>query len=294
MRRPVRRLAGVAAAAVLAAVSLVGCGTDDSTILIGSADFTESKLIAEIYAGALRAKGIPVARASLATREAYIPALKDGSIDLIPDYTGTLLQFLDKSAQETAPGEVYAALQRTVPAPLTVLDMSPAEDKDAVVVRKDLAQRYNARSIADLAPHCAELVFGGPSEFQTRADGIPGIRETYGCAFKEFKSLDTGPVTVKALADDTVQAADIFTTNPAIEDNGFVALEDPKNNFAAQNVVPLINAAKATPEVRRVLNEVSARLSTSLLIELNRAVTAPDKPHPRTVAKEWLTANNLG
>lgn len=289
-----RRITALAAAVLVAGLALVGCGRDSDTLWVGSADFTESKLIAEIYAGALRAKGIKVERASLGTREAYVPALRDGSIDLIPDYTGTLLQFLNKKAEETTPDAVYEALKRTVPAPLTVLDRSPAEDKDAVVVTKAFAQRNNVKSIADLAPKCAELVFGGPSEFQQRADGLPGIERTYGCKFKEFRALDTGPVTVKALADDTVQAADIFTTNPAIEENGFVALDDPRNNFAAQNVVPLINSAKATPRVREILNQVSAKLTTELLIELNRAVNAPDKPHTRTVAKEWLAANGLG
>lgn len=143
-------------------------------------------------------------------------------------------------------------------------------------------------------PACAELVFGGPSEFEGRADGLRGISETYGCDFKEFKALDTGgPLTVKALEDGTIQAADLFTTDPTIEDKGFVVLEDPKNNFAAQNVVPLINKAKATPEATAALNAVSAKLTTEGLVELNRKLSAPDKPDVGPVAKEWLTSNGL-
>ena len=265
------------------------------TIKIGSANFSESTLLATIYAEALQAKGVKINQTPpLGSRETYIPALKDGSIDLIPEYTGTLLQYLNPQATQTSADEVYAALRKTVPAPLTVLDKSSAEDKDAVVVTKALADKYNAKTIADLAPHCGELVVGGPSEFETRPDGTPGIKKTYNCAFKSYLSLDTGPVTVKALVDNTIQAADIFTTNPAIEENNLVALEDPKNNFAAQNVVPLINSAKATDQVKQTLNAISAKLTTPELVELNRQLNAPDKPDSATVAKGWLTKNGLG
>jgi osmoprotectant transport system substrate-binding protein len=143
-------------------------------------------------------------------------------------------------------------------------------------------------------PACAQLVFGGPSEFEGRPDGLRGISETYGCDFKEFKALDTGgPLTVKALEDGTIQAADLFTTDPTIEDKGFVVLEDPKNNFAAQNVVPLINKAKATPDVATALNAVSAKLTTQGLVDLNRKLSGADKPDVGPVAKEWLTKNGL-
>ena len=141
---------------------------------------------------------------------------------------------------------------------------------------------------------CAQMVFGGPPEFQSRADGLPGISKTYGCDFKDFRALDTGgPLTVKALKDGTIQAADLFTTDPTIEDEGFVALEDPKNNFAAQNVVPLINKDKANPQVTAALNAVSAKLTTEGLIDLNRQLNSPDKPNVESVAKEWLASNDL-
>ncbi|WP_028926067.1 ABC transporter substrate-binding protein [Pseudonocardia acaciae] len=306
MRRTLTALTTATAAALaLAACGGGGGGPLDSgsgagspapsdVLKIGSANFSESTLLAAIYAGALQAKGVKVdSTPPLGSRETYVPALKDGSIDLIPEYTGTLLKYLDQNAAQSAPDEVYAALQKTVPAPLTVLEKSPAEDKDAVVVSKETAQKYNAKSIADLAPHCGELVFGGPSEFETRADGIPGILKTYNCKFQSYRPLDTGPVTIKALEDGTIQAADIFTTNPAIKDKGFVILDDPKNNFAAQNVVPLINSKKATDQVKQTLNAISAKLTTQTLIDLNAKVNAPDKPNPSTVAKEWLTANGL-
>ncbi|MDT7587451.1 MAG: osmoprotectant transport system substrate-binding protein [Pseudonocardiales bacterium] len=306
MRRTLLTLTAAAATLTLAACGGGGSGPLDNgpsagapapgdTIKIGSANFSESTLLATIYADALQAKGVKVDQTPpLGSRETYIPALKDGSIDLIPEYTGTLLQYLNPQATESSADEVYAALKKTVPAPLTVLDKSAAEDKDAVVVSKAVADRYKAKTIADLAPHCGELVFGGPSEFETRPDGIPGIKKTYNCAFKSYLSLDTGPVTVKAVTDNTVQAADIFTTNPAIEENNLVALEDPKNNFAAQNVVPLINSAKASDQVKQILNAISAKLTTAALVDLNRQLNAPDKPDSSTVAKAWLSQNGLG
>jgi osmoprotectant transport system substrate-binding protein len=308
MRRTLIALAtGTVAALTLAACGGGGGGPLDTgpsagapspsdTIKIGSANFSESQLLAAVYAQALQSKGLKVEQTPpLGSREAYIPALKDGSIDLIPEYTGTLLQYLDKTATQTSPDEVYAALQKAVPEPLTVLDKSSAEDKDAVVVPKAVAQRYNATSIEDLAPHCGDLAFGGPPEFQKRPDGIPGIQKTYNCTFKSYLSLDAGgPLTLEALKEGKVEAADLFTTNPSIETNQLVALTDPKNNFAAQNVVPLINSAKATDQVKQVLNSISAKLTTPALIELNRQLDAPDKPDPNTVAKTWLGQNGLG
>ncbi|HTK62409.1 MAG TPA: ABC transporter substrate-binding protein [Pseudonocardia sp.] len=313
MRTTLIGRAAAAAVATLAVVTVSACGGGGSggplgggagsapaapgdTIRVGSANFPESTLIAEIYAQALEAKGVKVdRRLNLGSRETYFPGLKDGSIDLIPEYTGTVLQYLDKQATATAPDEVYSALQKTIQAPLTVLDKAPAEDKDAVVVTRAVAQRYNAKTLADLAPHCGELVFGGPPEFQQRPDGTPGIQKTYGCSFQSYRSLDVGgPLTIKALTDGTVQAADVFTTDPNIADKDLVALEDPKNNFAAQNVVPVINSAKANDQVKQILNGVSAKLTTSGLVDLNRKLNAPDKPNAAVVAKEWLAANGLG
>lgn len=304
MKRSITAVAGGLAVALL--LSACGSGTPASapsatgqaasdTITVGSANFTESQLVAEIYAQALAAKGVKInKKLSIGSRETYLRAIQDGSIDLIPDYTGNLLLALKPDATQTSSDEVYAALQQAVPATLTVLAKSPAEDKDAVVVAQATAQQLNVRSIADLAASCPQLVFGGPPEFAQRPYGVPGLAKNYTCTFKEFKPLDAGgPLTVNALKDGSVQAADIFTTDPAIKANGFVVLDDPKNNFAAQNIVPLINKAKVTGTVRSVLDGVSAKLTTAALIDLNTRLAAPDKPAVDVVAKEWLTANGL-
>jgi osmoprotectant transport system substrate-binding protein len=306
MKRITAVLAGVAALALLSACgggggsplssdpAPSGSAAAGAPITIGSADFTENKLLAEIYAQALESKGVTVTRKfGVGAREIYYKGLTDGSIDLVPDYTGVLLQFIDKAAPETESEAVYTALKGKVPAALTVLDKSAAEDKDAIVVTPATAAKYG-NSLDAFAKSCGELVFGGPPEFQTRPDGIPGLVKNYSCTFKEFRALDTGgPLTVKALEDGTVQAADLFTTDPTIKDKGFVELADPKNNFAAQNVVPLINKAKATPEVTAALNAVSGKLTTDGLTDLLRQLSAPDKPNVDVVAKDWLTKNGL-
>jgi osmoprotectant transport system substrate-binding protein len=264
------------------------------TIVVGSANFQENVVLANIYAGALKAKGVKVTtKLNIGSRETYIPAVKDGSIDLIPEYSGVLLQYFDKGATAVSATDVYAALQAATPAPLTVLTQSAAEDKDAIVVTKETAAKYNLKSIADLAAVASKLTLGAPPEFQTRTDGIPGLQKTYGVKFKTFKKLDAGgPLTQNALKNGQIDAGDIFTTDPLIDKNGWVVLEDPKNLYTAQNVLPLINSSKASPAVKSSLNAVSAKLTTDDLVKLNEQVSL-EKQNAETVAQKWLSDAGL-
>lgn len=300
---------GLVAAAVLA---LTACGGSSnpvaagsssgstssgagSSVVIGSANFQESVLLAQIYAGALKAKGVNVStKLNIGSRETYIPGLKDGSIDLVPEYSGVLLQYFDKSATAVGSDEVYTALQKAVPSGLKVLQQSAAQDKDAVVVTKATAAQYHLTSIADLAAVAGKLTFGGPPEFKTRADGIPGLSRVYGVTFASVKSLDAGgPLTINALKNGQVQAADIFTTDPSIPANGFVVLSDPKNLYTAQNVVPLVSSSKADATVTAALDAVSAKLDTTTLTQLDAKVIS-DKQDPAQVASQWLGSAGLG
>jgi glycine betaine/choline ABC-type transport system substrate-binding protein len=139
----------------------------------------------------------------------------------------------------------------------------------------------------------AGLVLGGPPEFKTRVDGVPGLEKVYGITFGEFRELDAGgPLTINALKNGQVDAADIFTTDPSIAANGWIALEDPENLYTAQNVVPLINEAKATDGVKAVLNGVSAQLTTDDLIDMNEKAIN-EQQDPAAVAKEWLAGKGL-
>ncbi len=280
------------AAATSAAASGSGSAAAGGPIVIGSADFAESALLANIYAEALKAKGVEVStNLNIGSREVYLKALQDGSISLLPEYTGNLLQYFDPTATVSAPDEVFAALVKATPAGLTVLDKSPAEDKDAVVVTKETADANNLKSIADLAPVAAEFILGGPSEWETRQTGVPGLKEKYGLTFKEFKVLDAGgPLTLGALTGGQIQAGNLFTTDSNIPAENLVVLEDPENLFPAQNIVPLISTAVATPEVTDALNAVSAKLDTAMLTDLVSQVTV-DKTDSVQVAQEWVAAN---
>jgi glycine betaine/choline ABC-type transport system substrate-binding protein len=165
------------------------------------------------------------------------------------------------------------------------------------VVGTALALSLNAcsssKKAASGATIASKLILGGPPEFQTRVDGIPGLTKNYGVTFGSYKVLDTGgPVTVAALKNGQVDAADLFTTDPSIAANNFVILADPKSDFAAQNVLPIINKAKATDGVKKTLNAISAKLDTAGLGALMVKVIT-NKEDPDAVAKGWLTTEKL-
>ncbi len=271
---------------------------DLKTLTVGSADFTESKIIAEIYAQALEANGFDISRQfGIGSRETYIPAVQDRSIDLIPEYTGNLLQYFDEETDVTTPDAVVLGLLRALPGDLSILFPSPAEDKDTVAVSTETAQRWNLKTIADLAAHSPEVKFGGPSEFLNRTEGLPGLKEKYGLdiAPPNFVPISDGggPATVRALTDGTVTAANIFSTSPAIEQDNLVVLEDPKNNFLAANVVPLVASQKKSDQLKSVLDAVSAKLTTKGLIELNSAVEGNRGVDPDEAAQKWVADNGF-
>lgn len=271
---------------------------DLKSIIVGSADFPESKIIAEIYAQALEANGFTVGRQyGIGSRETYIPAVRDHSIDLIPEYTGSLLQYFDSETKVTTPNDVLLELFRALPGDLSILNPSPAEDKDTVAVSSETAQRWNLKTIADLAAHSPEVKFGAPSEFLNRTEGMPGLKENYGLDIpeKNFVAISDGggPATVRALTGGTVTAANIFSTSPAIKQNNLVVLEDPKNNFPAANVVPLVSSQKKSDQLKTVLDAVSAKLTTDDLIRLNTETTGNSGINPDEAAQNWVRDNGF-
>lgn len=305
MKSSLRWIFAVALAAFVPAAG--GCGSsnplgggavsgDLKSVVVGAADFPESKIIAEIYAQALEANGFTIVRQfGIGSRETYIPALRDHSIDLIPEYTGNLLQYFDPKSTVTRPVDVELALYRALPGDLSILNPASANDSDTVTVTEATAQKWNLKSIADLAPHSAEVKFGAPSEFLNRAQGLPGLKAKYGLDIKEdnFVAISDGggPATVKALSGGTVTAANIFSTSPAIPQNKFVVLEDPKNNFLPGNVVPLVSSQKKSDELKKVLDAVSARLTTKGLTELNASVSGNSGIDPDEAARQWVAEN---
>lgn len=275
-----------------------GSGSDPNTIVVGSANFTESEIIANIYADVLRVNGFDAStRLSIGSREAYIPAVRDGSIDLIPDYTGNLLLYLDPEATATAAADVDAALAEALGDDLAISTPAPAEDKDAVVVTRETADRWNLTNISDLAPYAGEVRFGGPPEFAERPVGLPGLRDKYGVDIPAANFVPIsdggGPATVAALVSGDITAANLFTTTPAIVENDLVALADPDNNFPAQNVVPVFNPSKQSDKLTMVLDAVSEKLTTEELLALNQEVSGEAKTEPAAAATAWVAEQGL-
>ncbi|KRC88878.1 glycine/betaine ABC transporter substrate-binding protein [Terrabacter sp. Root85] len=271
-------------------------GTGGSTgaagsVKVGSADFPESALLAEIYAQALEAKGMTVTRQfNIGSRETYLKAISGGEVDVLPEYSGTLLTFFDKNAKVTQPDEVYAALQKAVPQGLSVLDKSAAEDKDSIAVTKETADAWSLKAIPDLTAHQAELTLGAPPEFKTRQRGLVGLKSVYNVVPKEFRALQS-QAAVAALKNGQVKAANIFSTDPSIAADGFVVLDDPQSLFGSDNVVPLVRTEKAD-SLKAALNPVAAKLDTTSLADMVKQVVV-DKKDASEVAKTWLASAGL-
>ena len=266
-------------------------GGSGQPIVVGGANFSESTLLAEIYAGALRAKGLDATtKPNIGSREIYLRALEDNSVQVFPEYTGALALYYDKAYTGTDPEEVYAHVKEVIPDTLVVLDKSVAEDNDSIVVTKQTASERGLTTIEDLAPVAGDLSLAAPPEFKERPQGIPGLEKTYGVTFGSFRPL-TGQGIVQALKNGQVDAANIFSTDPAIAANEFVQLEDTKKLFGSQNIVPLVRADRAD-EVRDALNAVSAKLTTESIAQMLQQ-TDIDKKDPKAVAEEFLTANGL-
>lgn len=282
------------AMSVVALLGLAGCGGDpfragngsDGALVVGSADFTESELLMEIYAAALRSTGAEVqTKPRIGARESYVSAVQQGEISVMPDYTGNLLKYLDARHPATRPADVYAAVKRGLPPQLDLLDQSPAEDSDVLAVTRRTADT-GVRSMADLGPRCGQLTLGAPAEWKSRWERR--IAEVYGCRFREIRNLEAGTVTVDALTSGTVQVANLFTTSSQIPANGLVPLDDPQDMYPAQNVVPLVGRGRLSPRQAAAVNRASRALTTEKLTELDRRVEV-DKANPADVAREFVT-----
>ena len=291
----------ITTALVLAACGSGGNPLGDSSaspgaakVIVGSANFTESQILGELYAQAMQAKGVPVeTKPGIGSREVYIKALKDGSISIVPEYTGNLLLYVDPQATATTEAEIMKALPTAIGGDLKVLDPSKAQDQDVYVVTKQTAQQYGISSLADLKKIAATSTLGGPSELQNRAYGPPGLASIYGAKFKQFKPYDAPAVKVKDLNDNKIQVATFFTTEAAIRDNGYVMLADPQSMILPQNVIPLVRADVAgNTTAVEAINAVQQALTTDELTALNKQVDT-GKQEPHEVAAAWLKAKGL-
>lgn len=309
-----KRLAAVLAALLLA---VTACGASDdplatgespgtgsgggggpSTIVVGSANFPESELLAEMYAQVLEAEGVKVQRQfNIGARELYLKALEDGSIDLLPEYNGALLSALSPEGAApkgvTSPEEVYDAMVKVLPEGIVALEQAEAEDKDTLSVTQETAEKFDLATIEDLAGVAEQFSVAAGPEFAERYQGLVGLKDLYGITFKKFVPLDAGgPLTLDALLSGQVDVANIFSTNSAIETENLVVLEDTKNLYLAENIVPIIRESKTDETIIAALNEVSAVLTTENLTEALAKVTV-DKMSSADVAEQFLADNGV-
>jgi osmoprotectant transport system substrate-binding protein len=306
-----RRFRTVVLGAALLAFGLLagacGSGEDDSsttggteergTVIVGvSGAFAENQIVAEMYAQVLENAGYTVeTQLDIGQREISQPALESGEIDVKPEYLGSLLLFLDPEAAASGDPDENVALLEPLLAEddITLLEPSAANDTNAFVVTQETADEHGLATVSDLADVAGDLTLGGPPECPERPFCIPGLEETYGVAFGDFKPLDIGgPLTVAALEEGKIDVALLFSTSSVIGANGWVVLEDDESLQTAENIAPVVNNDVLNDEITQLLNAVSAQLTTENMTELNGRVEL-DKEDAATVAEDFLTEAGL-
>jgi len=291
------------AAAIALVVMGTACGSTTSggtaskgNITVAGFKFSEGSVLAELYGQALQHAGYTVKfNLNLGTREVVSPAIKTGQVDLYIGYAATDLEFYNSGAGEATGFAQDTANKLNVhlnPLGLEALTPSPAQDQNAFAVTKATAQKYNLKTLSDLAAVSNQLVMGAGPECQTRPFCLPGLQRVYGIKFKSFKTLDTdGPLTRAALAKGDIQVGLVFSSDGDLNAKGLVVLQDDKHLEAADNVVPIMRQAAATDEVKTLLNNIDAKLTTADLVTMNSQVSIQHQD-PDAVAVAYLQQHN--
>ena len=268
-------------------------GASGDTIVVGSQAYYSNEIIAEVYAQVLEEAGYTVERQfQIGQRDAYLQAMEGGEVQVLPEYTGNLLQFYADDTEARSPEEVATELPDVLPEGLTVLDYAEAEDADSYNVTAEFSESNGITSLADLAGYGDTITVGGNAELESRPYGPPGLSDFYGVEV-EFTAIGDsgGPLTKQAILDGTITMGDIYTADPDLATGDFVTLEDPENMILAQNVVPLVSA-DLSEELAEVLNPVSEALTTEALIQMN-AASVNDQQDSATIAEDWLAEAGL-
>lgn len=284
----------VALVAVVA-LALSACGDDAGSVTVGSANFPESILMGNLYAGALENAGFDVEEQfNIGAREAYVPALESGEIDVLPEYLGSLHNYTtggDDEISET--DDLLADLRAEYEPDIMFAEPAEAENANAHLVTQETAEEFGLETLSDLGEVAGELVAGGPPEVRDRPDGLPGLQDVYGIEFAEFRDLDAcGPITTSALSQGDIDVARACSAMGIIAEEGWVNLEDDQNLLNAENLTPMVRADVYDDELEEVLNAVSAALTTEELIEMNRRIEI-DNDDPDVVAQDWLSEQGL-
>lgn len=298
-----RRLFRSRTVGAIAALAMVvtACGSGDSTdgdpIIVSSFNFNESTIVAEMYGQALERAGYTVERKlNLGNREVLKPALESGEVDLVPEYVGTIDSFLGGSPTSDAESTHAEAKELFEALGVTLLDYSPAEDKNAYIVTAETAAEHGLVTISDLGPVAADFKFGGPPECPEREFCLKGLVDVYGLNFAEFVPLDAGgPLVIAALEAGDVDVALLFSSQGIIADKGWVLLEDDMGLQPAENLVPAISQAvidEYGDAIVDILNDVSTKLTQVDLTEMNKRADV-DGEDPALIAGDWLDDNGF-
>jgi len=314
------RRTGIAAVALGFALTLSACSSDSSStdnpspvetaaegsgpIAIGAFNFGESRILANIYSQVLQAAGFEPTIKELTNREVVEPALESGDVQVVPEYLGTLTEFLNvkangPDAKALASGDVDATLaeaQKLANAVgITLLVPSPAADQNAFAVTREFSEKNGITSLSDLAEYSKtnKVTLGGPAECPTRPFCQPGLENIYKLKVGDFVSLDAGgPLTKTALGQGKIDVGLIFSSDGGVAANDFVVLQDDKSLQTVDNIVAAVNTAALTPALEKTLNDVNAALTTDELVALNKSVDI-DRGDPATVAEQWLKSKGL-
>jgi osmoprotectant transport system substrate-binding protein len=308
MIRRLRPAAPVGLALLLVVVAAAGCDRGPAppppedprrpTIQLASFDFPESEVLGELYGQALRHHGYPVELVvQLGAREVVAPALEQGKVDMVPEYLGSALNFLnDRDRVATSdPGLTHARLEQAfAPRGVSVLAYAPAQDRNGFVVSGDMARRRGLEKLSDLAPMAGQLTLGGPPECPQRPLCLQGLQDVYQLHFARFEAMPSRAVTADALETGEIDVGMIDTTDPRLAEGDLVQLEDDRRLQPADNVVPVVRREVVDaygPALVRLLNAVSAPLTTAELRRLNRQV-AEGQP-AADAAAGWLRAHTI-
>ena len=264
-------------------------------VRVGSKNFTEQFVLAELYAQALEANGIKVEKKlNLGGTLIAHKALEEKQIDFYPEYTGTILIAVMKQPPVTDPKTVYDRVKADYAARgLVVLNEAPVNNTYNMVVRPETAAQYKLETLSDLAKVAKDLKVGAGPEFRDRADGLPGLKSKYGIEFKEDLQMAIG-LRYQAIANKQVDVVNGYATDGMISALKLKRLTDDKNLWPPYYVVPVVRkeTLDANPKIAEVLNRVSATLDEAVMAEMNFKVDG-DKMEPKDVARDFLKAKGI-
>lgn len=284
-------------------VSSGGDGGKKGSLVIGAARFTESKVLAELYAKVLADAGYSTSVKTVQNREVYEPELRKGSIDVVPEYAATLAEWLNhaKNGEKADPvassdiGETVTALNKLAgPEGLKALPAGKAVDQNAFVVTKDYAEKNKLKTLSDLGKAKLKVKLAAGDECATRPFCVPGLKKTYGIDITGIDPKGVGtPQSKQAVKDGTDQLALTTTTDATLESFGLVVLEDDKKLQNADNILPLVNAKDAgSSAIADALGKLTQTLTTEDLVDLNRKVDA-ERLKEKDVAADYLKSKGL-